>query len=144
MSLEPRTHAALRCLLAVLLLAVLAACAGPTSRSDVLRATLYGYSKDVRWEGLNAAHRYIDPALLGQQPVSAIEINRNAQFEVKGYEVVGEGVTPDGLLERDVRIAAVNRHDQRERVIVHRERWRWDAEAKRWWLVSPPPTAGDR
>lgn len=131
-----------RLVLLLALLAGLVACSAPTSRSDVLRATLYNYSADVRWGGLNSALDYLDPELMEAQPVSQIEQSRNAQYRVTGYQVVGEGENAEGMVQRDVQIGVINLHDQRERIINHRELWRWDAGKRRWLLASRPPLAG--
>jgi hypothetical protein len=41
--------------------------------------------------------------------------------------------------EREVQIAVINRHTQTERGARYTERWRYDAEAKTWWLTVGLP-----
>jgi hypothetical protein len=38
-----------------------------------------------------------------------------------------------------VEIRLVNRHTLVERTVLAREHWRWDEDAKRWWLMNGLP-----
>ena len=40
---------------------------------------------------------------------------------------------------RDIQIGVINRHTQAERSVRYREQWRWDPEAKTWWVTSGLP-----
>lgn len=126
----------------VLLVLLLAACASEGARQRTLDTTLYEYAGAVRWGGLDRIWSYVDPELREKHPLSALEYERLGLFQVTGYQVVNSSETPEGNIVRLAQIGVVNRHTQAERVIGHREEWRWDAEAKRWWLISGVPEIG--
>ena len=58
---------------------------------------------------------------------------------VENREVKGASEPGEGLYEQVVELRVVNRNTQVERIITDRQKWRWDAVAKRWWLVSGLP-----
>lgn len=122
----------------MVLVMVLAACATPGQRSprDQL---LYDYVSAVRWSDFDAAAKFLDPELLARKPMTSLELERYKQFQVSGYEVKSASEPAEGEYAQVVEIRVVNRHTQVEKIITDRQQWRWDAEAKRWWLVSGLP-----
>lgn len=132
----------IRCLALALLMPLLSACASESARSRTLTSTLYEYAGAVRWGGLDRIWSYVDPELREKHPLSPLELERLALYQVTGYQVVSSSTTPEGNIVQLVQIGAVNRHTQAERVIGHREEWRWDEEQKRWWLVGGVPELG--
>ena len=88
---------------------------------------------------VEAARSFLDPATVSARPVTDFEMERYKQFQVTGYEVKSASEPAEGLYEQVVELRLVNKHTQVERVITDRQKWRWDAEAKRWWLVSGLP-----
>ena len=46
---------------------------------------------------------------------------------------------PQPEIAQVVEIGVVNEHTQTERAVVDRQRWRWDKQAKRWWLMTGLP-----
>ncbi len=54
-------------------------------------------------------------------------------------------VAPDGSVDRVVELRLIGKYTQAERSITDHQHWRWDAKAKRYWLVSglPDITATD-
>lgn len=129
-------------LLPIALVLLLAACASEGVRQRTLDSTLYQYAGAVRWGGLDQIWGYVDPKLREERPLTALEMERLGLFRVTGYQVVNSSETAEGNIVRLAQIGVVNRHTQAERVIGHREEWRWDAEAKRWWLISGVPELG--
>lgn len=123
----------------VLLLLVLAACAGAGGRRSPLESALYEYVSAVRWSDFDAAHRFVDPALAAQRPYEGFVAERYKQFQVSGYEVKSRREAADGVFEQVVEIRVVNRNTQVEKIITDRQRWRWDADAGRWWLATGLP-----
>lgn len=114
-----------------------------TTRSDGLDWALYQYSATVRWEGIPAAIDYVDPALRAEQAMSSLELSRLAQYRVTGYQVLSSIEDAEGHRIQQVQIALVNKNTLSERVIGHREIWRYDEQAKRWWLTSGLPRLTD-
>jgi uncharacterized protein YceK len=126
----------------VLLLAVaLGGCAGVSEKSGVRQRDLLlrAYSSAVRWNDFDAAWGYVDPAIRKDHPISDLERERFKQVQVVGYTVMHQELAPDGALEQSVELRLVNRNTQVERVVIDRQRWTYDAEAKRWWLASGLP-----
>ncbi|HBK56179.1 MAG TPA: hypothetical protein DDZ76_07845 [Xanthomonadales bacterium] len=126
-------------ILLLALIVLLGACAS-SSRKDDFRATVYQYSAAIRWSGTLAGQPFTDPKVLQDAPLSSIEIGRHNQFRVSGYSVVGESEDADGQRIRDVQIGLINLNTLAERVISHREVWRFEPEGKRWLLMSRPPS----
>ena len=131
-----------RCLPALLLAFVavlLAACGasvGGTKKTDAMTE----YSAAVRWNEFDTAWAFVDPEVRAERPLSDLERERFRQVQVTGYNELSRSMSPDGLtLEQVVEIRLVNRNTQVERTLTDHQRWRYDAVAKRWWLVSGLP-----
>ncbi len=118
---------------------LLAGCAQNT-RSDSLTATLNAYGSAVRWNGLQSALQFVDPKVLKAHPPSELDLARYQQVNVTDYDD-GAGPVPLGEneVQQTVQIRFVNIHTQAERSIVERQLWRYDEQAKRWWLESGLP-----
>lgn len=125
-------------LFALLAAALLAGCAAG-SRATTPDETFYRYAGALRWGGIEQAWDFVDPAYRQASPPSELDLERYRQVEVKGFQVNRTSAGPDDTLVRDVEISLVNRHTQVERVVRHREQWRYDAEARSWWLVNGVP-----
>lgn len=119
--------------------ALLAGCAAET-RSNALTATLNAYASAVRWSGLQSAAQFIDPKVLKAHPPTDLDLARYEQVRVTDYND-GNGPVPtgDNEAQQTVQISFVNVHTQAERSIVERQVWRYDDQAKRWWLESGMP-----
>lgn len=129
----------IRWLMLIALAVVVAACAS-RERSGQLDETLRHYADLVRWGEWAAAADYYDPKKRADEPISALEMERLAQFRVSGYRKRALEITPDGQEARQsVEIRLYNVHSMAERVIVDHQAWRWDEEAERWWLTSGLP-----
>jgi hypothetical protein len=97
------------------------------------------WSSAVRWSEFEAAWQFVDPALRAEKPLTELELERYRQLQVSSYREGGNGELDDGTVVRTVEIGVVNRHTQSERTLRYQERWRWDAESKRWWQVGGLP-----
>jgi hypothetical protein len=124
---------------AILFCLVLAGCISP-SRKDAYQTAVSQYSAAIRWEGLLAGAPYTDPMVLTEAPLTGVEISRYQQFRVSGYNVLAETEDPQGHRIREVQIGLINLNTLAERVIRHREEWRWDPTSERWLLMSLPPS----
>ena len=123
---------------------MLAACGSLGSQRNPRDQALYSYVSAVRWSDFDAALNFVDPEVRLANPTSDLERERYKQFQVAGYDVKSFNEPGEGLYEQVVEIRLVNRNTQTERIITDRQRWRWDAEAKRWWLVSGLPDLAPR
>lgn len=129
----------LRAFAPVLALLLLTACGSMGAQRNPRDQALYSYVSAVRWSDFNAARAFVDPETLRNRPVTDLESERYKQFQVAGYEVKSASEPGEGQYEQVVELRLVNKNTQVERIITDRQQWRWDAEAKRWWLVSGLP-----
>lgn len=126
------------CLAAVA--AALGGCASAGPKADALHRSQYAWSGAIRWGDFEGAWGMLDPEYREQHPMTALEMERYGQVQVSYYRDNG-GLTDfdAGTAVRDVEIGVVNRHTLAERAARYQESWRWDEEAKRWWLTSGMP-----
>jgi hypothetical protein len=130
-------NAARLLLLASLL--VLASCATKQHSRDLLNVALYDYQSAIRWGNFTGALDFLDPQVLAKKPVTAIDLKRYEQIQVTGYTVQGAGSPAEGQHHQVVEIRFINRHTQAERAVLDQQQWRYDAEQRRWWLVTGLP-----
>lgn len=126
--------------LALLLSAALLTSACATAqKKQRIDETLNAYRQAIRWGTVEDALAFVDPERLAERPYTALELDRYRQVAVSAYRD-GEAVLgPDGRVRQTVGISIYNRHTMVERHLVDHQVWRWDAQAKRWWLVSGLP-----
>jgi hypothetical protein len=121
------------------LLLVLAACgAAKMGQMGALQQAQYAYSAAIRWGDFEGAWNMVDPQYRKAHPMSELEFERYKQVQITGYHDMGEQVTQTAAL-REIGIGAVNRNTLVERQVRYTERWRYDAEAKVWWLTVGLP-----
>lgn len=135
---------AIRLLAALLVLLLVAACGSTGGQRSPRDVTLYSYVSAVRWGEFPAALTFVDPAVLEASPITDLEMERYKQFQVAGYEVKSVNEASETLYEQVVEIRLVNRNTQVERIVTDRQAWRWDSEAKRWWLMTGLPPLDPR
>ena len=99
----------------------------------------------VRWSQFDALIDFIHPEYLSEQPISQLDVDRLHQFRVTEYRVRQVLVDPDGRgLERLARLRLYHVHSAQERVVDHREVWRYDETLGRWLLHSGLPDPRQR
>ena len=128
---------AFRTALSACLLA-LAAC-GVGSQNDLRDNALFSYAGAIRWGHIDDAWAMIDPEYAQRHPLGTLERERFEQIQVTGYLVKGSQLLSENELVQLVEIRLVNRHTQAERTLQDRQTWRWDPQAKRWWLTTGLP-----
>jgi len=122
-------------------MALLAGCSMDALKPTAARAldlAFYEFSSDVRWGDFEAAYAFVDPKTKAEHPLTDLERARFKQVEVSSYDVVSR-VDGIGIVDQQVQLGLINRNTQIPRSIVYHEHWRWDAEKKKWWLVSGLP-----
>ena len=122
----------------VLLLAALAGC-GVGSQQDIRQTTLFNYAGAIRWGHIDDAWSMVDPEYARKHPMSALDRERFEQVQVTGYLVKGTQMLSETEMAQVVEIRLINRHTQAERVITDRQLWRWDEDARCWWLTTGLP-----
>jgi hypothetical protein len=131
-------------LVALLLLVLLTACGSMGTQRNPRDQMLYHYVSAIRWSDFDKAAAFIDPKVLEQDPITSFDLERYKQFQVSGYEVKSGREPAQGEYEQVVEIRLVNRNTQVEKIIVDNQHWRFDPEAKRWWLTTGLPDLDGR
>ncbi|MET0807468.1 MAG: hypothetical protein ABWX93_01795 [Pseudoxanthomonas sp.] len=130
-------------ILAVLMLAlVVAAPAGALAKrkkGGQLDAMQAAYAAAIRWGEFEQAWELVDPAYRQAHPMSELAFERYQQVQISGYSDRNSILADDGSVIRNVELRVINKHTMAERTLRYREQWRWDADAKRWWLVVGLP-----
>ena len=122
------------------LLAVLAPAASQSRLQRCkLQQVLDAYAASIRWGDFENAWQAVDPAYRAEHPMTELEFERYKQIQISGYRDLSTRGGPDGTVERAVELRVINKHTMAERTERYVERWRWDPEAKRWWLVVGMP-----
>lgn len=122
-----------------LLLAMLFAGCASSGQVNALDKVQYAYSAAIRWGDFEGAWLLVDPEYRRAHPMSEIEFERYKQVQISAYRDLGAQTTPDGLAMREIEIGVINRHTLAERSTRYTERWRYDPEAKTWWLTVGLP-----
>ena len=128
-----------RLLVSLALIVLLGACATKGGDNIKLDAALFNYAGAIRFSDIERAYEFIDPKLRAEKPMSRLEWERFAQVQFTGYLVKGKEPAGQGEVRQLVEVRLINRHTQVERTLMVRELWRWDAEAKQWWLTTGLP-----
>ena len=125
----------------LLILAVVAFGAQATGgrQKGKLEQAQNAYAAAIRWGDFEGAWSFVEPAYAEAHPMGEFELRRYEQIQVSGYRDLSSSVEPDEVVVRLIEVRVINRHTQAERTLRYRERWRWDAEAKRWWLAGGLP-----
>jgi hypothetical protein len=127
-------------LLLIVSIAILAACAGNQQAQRERQQAMDRWRDMVRWSEYDGLVDMIHPEWLAENPIGSLELQRLRQFRVTEYRVRQVVSEPDGLaLERRAQIRLYHVHSARERVIQHREVWRYDQDRERWLLHSGLP-----
>ena len=131
-------------LIAVLLGVAGCASMGSETKGNQLDKAQYAWSGVIRWGDFEAALSLMDPELRDKHPPTAVEMERYKQVQISAYRDIGASADlAGGTATRDIEIGVINRHTQAERSVRYRERWRWDPEAKTWWLTTGLPDLWD-
>lgn len=118
----------------------LAGCASMVSETNELDKLQYAWAGAIRWGDFEGAMNLIDPKLRDKHPLSSAELERYKQVRISSYRDVGASTDiKGGTAVRDIEIGVISRHTQTERNTRYREQWRWDPEAKTWWLTTGLP-----
>ncbi len=120
-------------------LLLLVAC-GTAQQHEERQDTMDRWEALVRWSEFEALVDMIHPEWLADNPIHPVDLDRLEQFRVTEYRVRQVLADPDGKgFERVVRIRMYHVHSARERVVDHREIWRYDEDLDRWLLHSGLP-----
>ena len=124
--------------LLALMLALAAGC-GVGSQNDLRDNALFAYAGAIRWGHIDDAWSMVDPEYARRHPMTPLERERFEQVQVTGYQVKSSEMVSENELLQLVEIRLINRHTQAERTLQDRQTWRWDPQARRWWLATGLP-----
>ena len=128
-----------RILIVVAAVVLLAGCA-TAQRKDALTSTLNTYAATLRWGNFQSALKFVDPKVLETNPPTSLDMARYQQVRVSDYdEGAGPSVVAENEVQQVVQLHLINIHTQSERTVIDRQTWRYDPEAKHWWLTSGLP-----
>lgn len=126
--------------LALAALIVLAGCGSTSATVNALDTAQYAWSGAIRWGDFGGARNLVDPALRDANPMTQLQLDRYDQVQISSYRDVGAANdSKSGRAMRNIEIGVINRHTMSERTVRYQEQWRWDSDAKTWWVVSDLP-----
>jgi hypothetical protein len=125
-------------LLIALSLVSVAGAAMAGKKETVLEKNKYAYSAAIRWGDFEGAWTMVDPKIRKDKPMSAVEFSRYEQIQISGYRDLASMPGPDGSEMREVQIDVINRNTMKQRRLRYTEVWRYDPQAKNWWIDSLP------
>ena len=115
---------------------LLSACATTSARMDSLDRTLKDYDRAIRWGQFDAVYafrKWEDD----QRPVAPKSLQN---LRVTQYKVLSSDLSIDKLsYTQVVKIHYYLLDSPRERQVTDRQKWKYDEEQKRWWLISEIP-----
>jgi hypothetical protein len=139
----PTASASMRFLSRLLVLVLLLSMAGMamagSKKRSVLEKNQYAYSAAIRWGDFEGAWSLVDPKVREEKPMTAVDFSRYEQIQVTGYRDLATMPGPEpGTEMREIQIEIVNRNTLSQRRVRFTEIWRYDAEAKAWWVAGLP------
>ena len=138
----PTASASMRFLSRLLVLVLLLSMAGmamAAKKRSVLDKNQYAYSAAIRWGDFEGAWSLVDPKVREEKPMTAADFSRYEQIQVTGYRDLAAMPGPEpGTELREIQIEIVNRNTLSQRRVRFTEVWRYEAEAKVWWVAALP------
>lgn len=125
-------------LLALAAMLLASGCAGTGKQMSALERAQYSWSAAIRWGDFEGAWNLVDPVHRDAHPMSDLQFERYKQVQVSHYR---ELASRPGEIEalREIEIGVINRHTMTERTLRYTEHWRYDAEARSWWITNGLP-----
>ena len=126
-------------LLLLLATVALAGCAATKmDRNSELDKVQYAYSAAIRWGDFEGAWNLVDPEYRKAHPMTDLEFERYKQVQISSYHDLAAQADANVAL-REIAIGVINRNTLVERQTRYTERWRYDPEARTWWLTVGLP-----
>lgn len=122
--------------LAVLSL-VLGACAGMSKEMETYQLETRHYEQALRWQNYDAVVSFHKDA---RKTMTTQKLKHLKKYKVTAYKVISNIVSPDARhADETVEIKYFNTDYQLVRDLTLHNRWEYDAEQKRWYLLNPLP-----
>ena len=117
---------------------LLAACASTGKDMSELQRAQYSWSAAIRWGDFEGAWNLVDPDWREAHPLTDLQLERYRQVQVSHYRDLASS-PGESEARREIEIGVINRHTMAERTLRYTERWRYDAQARRWWIEGGLP-----
>ena len=121
------------------IVAILPGCATDKADEKLLESTLENYASVIRWGNFEDAVAYVDPAVLKEHPMTALDLARYRQVRVTAYNEQPFKAVGELEVRQVVEVGIVNNNTQVMRSLMDRQLWRYDVKEKRWWLMTGLP-----
>jgi hypothetical protein len=126
--------------LALLLVAMPVASKSNAKADKALQDSLKSYELAVRWNDFEAASSSLDPLTVeAGESFSNEDETYYKGFQVSGYRVKAAMLIDPQTFGQRVELRVIEQDTQIERLVIDRQRWRYDPESKRWWLTTGLP-----
>jgi hypothetical protein len=125
-------------LLAAAMAVLSTGCASSGKQVSALERAQYTWSAAIRWGDFEGAWNMVDPAYRTANPMSDLQFERYQHVRVSHYRELASRPGESEAL-REIEIGVTNRHTMTERTQRYTEHWRYDAEAKSWWITNGLP-----
>ena len=120
-------------------LLLLAGCATLQKKDQLRDDTLEAYAAALRWGDFQGAWNYVDPAVRAAHPLTAQQKALYNTVRVAEYDAQGLAATGPDTVAQTASISLIVKSSQRVYNVLDHQTWRWDAQAKHWWLESGLP-----
>lgn len=126
-------------LLFCLFFPVLATASKASKADKALQASLDSYALAIRWSDFEAAISALDPTIIREDNyLDNIEATYK-EIQVTAYNLKSAAYVDPLTYQQRVEVRYIDINTQVEKSLVDKQAWRYDAVAKRWWLVSGLP-----
>ena len=126
-----------RLLIAVLLVSMAGTALAARKHGDLDR-NQYAFSAAIRWGDFEGAWTMVDPKVREAKPMTEVDFSRYEQIQVTSYRELASMSGANGTVLHEIQIEVINRNTLSQRRVRFTEVWRYDAEAKTWWVAGLP------
>jgi len=116
---------------------MLGACAGMSKEMETYQLETRHYEQALRWQDYDAVISFHKDA---RKNVTSQSLKHLKKYKVTAYKVISSIVSPDMRhADETVEIKYFNSDYQLVRDLTLHNRWEYNAEKKRWYLLNPLP-----
>ena len=119
---------------------LLAGCATLQHKNQLRDQTMDGYAAALRWGDFQSAESYVDPAVRATHPLTPQQKALYNTVRVAEYDASAPMPTDDpNTVRQTAQISLIVKSSQHVYNVLDHQTWRWDANAKHWWLETGLP-----
>lgn len=120
-------------------LLMLAGCATLQQKDKQRDETLESYAAALRWGDFQGALEYVDPMVRAAHPLTPEQKALYATVRVAQYNASAPVDAGTNTIRQSAQITLIVNSSQRVYTVLDHQTWRWDENAKHWWLESGLP-----